>query len=385
MCLSNRSAMSWIRRGVTEMTIGLDLRLHAYAPGGISRYARRLAQALAEVMPADQLTLVSHRKERDPLTVPGARSKRVWTPPHHSMERWLLGAELLPLGLDVFHSTDFIPPSWGARHLVVTVHDLNFLYFPDYLTAEARRFYNDQIDWAVTRADVILADSFATQRDLVKLLDVPVERVKVAHLAASEGFRSLPNAQVSEVLTRYGLEVGYILFVGVWEPRKNLPGLLDAYAMLKSESFCPPLVIAGRPGWLYDDIYAKVQSLGLDSDVKFIENPDLDALVAFYNGAAVLVLPSFYEGFGFTALEAMQCGTPVVVADRASLPEVVGEAGLLIDPDNPETIAMAIRRLLEDPDLRTRCRDLGLKQAQSFSWRATAEKTLGAYRRAMEG
>lgn len=365
------------------MRVGLDLRLHAYAPGGISRYARRLAHALATVMPAEHLTLIPHRKEVDPVSVEGARTKRVWTPPHHPLERWALGAEILPLQLDILHSTDFIPPAWGARRMVVTVHDLNFLHYPDYLTAEARRFYNDQIAWAVARADAILVDSYATQRDLTEMLDVPPERVTVAHLAASERFRPLPDVEVRDVLDRYGLAPGYPLFVGVWEPRKNLPGLLEAYAMLRADGVRAPLVVAGRPGWLYEEIYARLQALALEPHVRFIENPDLDALVALYNGAAMLVMPSFYEGFGFPALEAMQCGTPVIVADRASLPEVVGEAGLLIDPDDPGTIAGAMQRLLVDRELRARCREAGYEQARSFSWQETAKRTLDAYRQAM--
>jgi glycosyltransferase involved in cell wall biosynthesis len=159
--------------------------------------------------------------------------------------------------------------------------------------------------------------------------------------------------------------------------------LLEATALLREEGLTPPLVIAGRPGWLYGEIYTKIQALGLEPVVRFIENPGLDDLVALYNGAAVLVMPSFYEGFGFPALEAMQCGTPVVVADRASLPEVVGEAGLLIDPEDPASIAGALRRLLEDPELPARCREAGFRQAGTFSWRATAERTLDAYRLAM--
>lgn len=366
------------------MRVGLDLRLHAYAPGGISRYARRLAQALAAAMPTDQLTLISHRKERDPVVVAGARAKRVWTPPHHPLERWALGAELLPQRLDVLHSTDFIPPAWGARRLVVTIHDLNFLHYPEYLTVEARRFYNDQIAWAVTRADTILVDSYATQRDLIQLLNVAGERIVVAQLAAGDHFHPLPAGDVAATLGAHELEKGYILFVGVWEPRKNLPGLLEAYAMLRKQACTTKLVIAGRPGWLYGDIYTRIRALELEAHVRFLENLDLNELVALYNGAAVLVMPSFYEGFGLPALEAMKCGTPVVVADRASLPEVVGEAGLLIDPEAPESIAAAVGRLLEDPELRATCREAGFKQAATFSWQKTAERTVRAYRMALE-
>lgn len=363
------------------MRIGLDLRLHAYAPGGIANYARHLAPALAALLPAQALTLVAHRREREPLTVPGTRARRAWTPPHHRLERWALGAELAPLRLDVWHATDFIPPAWGARRMVITVHDLNFLYYPQYLTADARRYYNGQIAWAVARADAILADSYATQRDLERLLHVPPERVTVAHLAAEDGFRPLPDAEMRATLARYGLEPGYLLFVGTWEPRKNLPGLLEALALLHAAGEKRRLVIAGRPGWLYDDIFARVQHLHLEPWVRFIEEVPPGDLAALYNGALLLTMPSFYEGFGFPALEAMQCGTPAVVADRASLPEVVGDAGVRINPDDPATLAEAFRRIAQDAAWRAQLSAAGLKQAARFRWDATARITLGVYQR----
>ncbi len=361
--------------------IGIDLRLHAYAPGGISRYARHLAEALVPLVDPAALALVYHRKEPSPLDLPGVRAYRAWTPPHNRWERWALGAELAPLRLDLFHSADFIPPAWGARHFVITVHDLNFLYYPQYLTAEARRYYNDQIRWAVDRADAISADSHATKRDLVALLGVPEERVTVVHLGADPAFHSLPEANVAAVLERYGLAPGYLLFVGTWEPRKNLPGLLEALSVLHRRGERRHLVIAGRPGWLYEEIFTRVQALNLEPWVHFIEQVPADDLVAFYNGALLLAMPSFYEGFGFPALEALQCGTPAVVADRASLPEVVGEAGLLIDPESPEAIAEACLRVAQDADLRLRCREAGFRHAALFTWESTAQKTLAIYRR----
>jgi len=273
------------------MHIGIDLRLHAYAPGGISRYARHLAQALPPLLATETLTLVQHRRESDPVDVPGARVCRAWTPPHHRLERWALGAELLPLKLDLFHSTDFIPPAWGARHTVITVHDLNFIYYPQYLTADARRYYNAQIAWAVTHADAILADSHATQRDLERLLHVDPARVTVTHLAAETYFRPLSQEEVTPVLARYGLEPGYLLFVGTWEPRKNLPGLLEALAQLHARGEQRVLVIAGRPGWLYDEIFARVKALHLEPWVRFIEQPSGADLVGIYNGALLLAMP----------------------------------------------------------------------------------------------
>lgn len=363
-----------------SMHIGIDLRLHAYAPGGISRYARHLAQALPPLLATETLTLVQHRRESDPVEVSGARVYRAWTPPHHRLERWALGAELVPLQLDLFHSTDFIPPAWGARHTVITVHDLNFIYYPQYLTADARRYYNAQIAWAVARADAILADSHATQRDLERLLHVDPARVTVTHLAAETYFRPLSQEEVTPVLAHYGLEPGYLLFVGTWEPRKNLPGLLEALAQLHTRGEKRVLVIAGRPGWLYDEVFARVQSLHLEPWVRFIEQPSGADLVSLYNGALLLAMPSFYEGFGLPALEALQCGTPVVVADRASLPEVVGAAGLLIDPEDPTTIADACWRTIHDVALRARLQEAARDQVRGFTWEETARQTLEVYR-----
>lgn len=368
---------------VTGLRIGLDLRLHAYAPGGISRYARRLARALVEFVPPQAVTLIEHRRADAALEVPGARTRRVWTPPHHALERWALGAEILPLRLDLLHSTDFIPLAWGARRRVITVHDLTFIYYPDYLTAEARRYYNDQIPWAVSQADAIIVDSEATRRDLRTLLGVPPDHITVAHLAAGARFRELPEEEVAACLARYELAPGYLLFVGVWEPRKNLPGLLEALALLRDRDASVRLVIAGRPGWLYDEIFERVETLNLADQVRFIEHPPVEDLVGLYNGARMLVMPSFYEGFGLPALEAMQCGTPTVVSRRASLPEVVGDAGVLIDPDDPGAIADACWRLLDDPAYHAQLRAAGLARAAHFTWRETARRTLGAYRAAM--
>ncbi len=359
--------------------LGLDLRLHAYAPGGISRYARRLAEQLASLLPPERLHLLYHRKEQTPLELPGTHAHRAWSPPHHRLERWALGAELMPLRLDLFHATDFIPPVWGARRFVATIHDLNFLHYPQYLTAEARRYYNDQIAGAVARADALIADSHATRRDLETLLGVPPARVRVVHLAADAVFRPLPAAEIEAVLRRHGLEPGYLLFVGTWEPRKNLPGLIEALALLHARKERRHLVIAGRPGWLYDEIFARVQALGLEAWVHFIERVPLPDLVALYNGALLLAQPSFYEGFGLPVLEAMRCGTPVVAAARASLVEVTGEAGLLIDPEAPDSLAEACLRIATEGALRTRLRETGLAHAARFTWQRTARETLAVY------
>ena len=323
--------------------------------------------------------ILHSRKERNPL-IPGPNFHPVacWTPSHHRLERWSLGMEVARLGLDLLHTTDFIPPAFGYRRSVITVHDLTFLHYPQFLTAESRRYYNQQIKWAVRHAEHILADSHATKADLGSMLGVAPEKVTVVHLAADPAFRPLDKVQVAQ----YGLEPGYLLCVGTLEPRKNLLGLLQAYRLLlDAEVTTAPLVLVGGKGWLYDEIFERVEELHLTDRVRFLYDVTDTDLPALYNAAGVLTTPSFYEGFGLPALEAMACGTPVVVANRSSLPEVVGEAGLLVNPDDVDDIAQALARVLTEEPLQAQMRELGLAQAACFTWEHTARETLAVYQR----
>jgi len=364
------------------MRIGIDARIIAYRRGGIANYVRHLIPALAALDPETDYRVLRHRRDRTRSEAgPNVRRATVWTPCHHRLERWALGVEITPLRLDLLHSPDFIPPAFGARHFVITVHDLNFLYYPQFLTAESRRYYNDQIAWAVAHADHILADSEATRADLIRLLHVPPEKVTTVHLGIDPVFRPLPPDPVRETLARYGLTPGYLLFVGTLEPRKNLPGLLTAYRILLDRvKPSPPLVIVGSRGWLYEAIYARVESLRLENHVRFVYDVADDDLPALYNGAALLVMPSFYEGFGLPALEAQACGTPVVISDRGSLPEVAGDAAVTVNPDDPEDIAAGIARVLGDPGLQAALRAAGPAHAARFTWEQAARGTLSVYR-----
>nr|HID13042.1 glycosyltransferase family 1 protein [Anaerolineae bacterium] len=263
-------------------------------------------------------------------------------------------------------------------------HDLNFLYYPQFLTVESHRYYNRQIEWAVRRADHILADSCATKSDLTSLLDVPPEKVTVVYLAADSAFHPLPEAEARRVAARYGLEPGYLLFVGTLEPRKNLPGLLQAYRLLlNAEVTTAPLVLVGGKGWLYDEVFEHIEVLHLTERVRFLHEVSEADLPGLYSAARVLAMPSFYEGFGLPALEAMACGTPVVVSNRGSLPEVVGEAGMQVNPEEPEAIAEGLAAVLGDPDLWARLREAGLARVARFTWEETARKTLATYRKVL--
>ena len=362
------------------MNIALDARLIYYQRGGIGQYILHLVQEFARLTPGNNLTILRSRKESGPLAS-GFRDVPLWTPPHNRFEQTTLPVELARLRIDLLHSPDFIPPFRGHFRRLITVHDLTFLYYPQFLTAESRRYYNAQIERAVRSADHISADSTNTKDDLVRLLSVPPDKVTVVLLAHDPAYQPLDASVCAPVLARHQLKPGYILFTGTLEPRKNVTGLLTAYrALCDRQPSTRPLVLAGRRGWLYDEIFARIATLKLGSRVHFVENAPNEDLAALYNSARLLVLPSFYEGFGLTVLEAMACGTPVVCSGCGSLPEVAGDAALLVNPDDLDGLASAMERVLEDEALRAQMRSRGLAQAARFSWEKTARETLGLYR-----
>jgi glycosyltransferase involved in cell wall biosynthesis len=288
------------------------------------------------------------------------------------------------LGLDVLHSPDFIPPHRPSCRSVITVHDLAFLLYPHFLTKESARYYG-HIDQAVRWTDQIIAVSESTKRDTVQHLGVPEDKITVVYEAANPVFRPIGHEQARrEVWDRYGIEDRFILFVSTIEPRKNVPTLLRAVWQLR-ESYKESvhLVVAGGKGWLFEDAFAAVEKLKLDSRVHFLGRVSSEDLLSLYNAAELLAHPAFYEGFGLPPLEAMACGLPVVVSNVASLPEVVADAGLLIDPHDVDELAVSMWRVLNDGGLRQEMRDKGLRQAARFSWERAARETLAIYHRAL--
>ncbi len=366
------------------MRIGIDARLIFYQKAGIGQYILRLIQALAEVDHSDEFILFQSRKDATELTAEANfRRHRLWTPSHHRFERTAMSVELFPHKLDVLHSPDFIQPSHTRSPSVITVHDLAFLLYPRFLTRQSARYYG-QVDLAARRASQIIAVSQSTKRDVIKLLGVPPERVTVIYEAAHPIFKQLDHDRAREhVATRYGITQDFILFVGTIEPRKNLPTLLQAFRrMLDVYHVDATLAIAGKPGWLTDQMNENVSSLNLNDKVHFLGPVPNEELVYLYNAARVFALPSFYEGFGLPPLEAMACGTPVVVSNTSSLPEVVGDAGQMVDPDDVEAWSVALWRVLTDKGLRDEMCEKGLRRTASFSWERTAREHLTVYRQA---
>lgn len=359
------------------MRIGIDARLHAYRVGGISTYARELSRALFALGCINQQYIVlQHRKESRPL-VTGAEWTRLLTPPHHRWEGWSLGFELATKRLKILHSTDFIPPRLGAKRFVITIHDLAFLRFPQFLTASARHYYNRQIRFAVRKADHIMAVSAAARDDIVQLLDVESDRITIQHHGYRDEFRPYSATEIDRARAKWKLPEDYFLFVGTMEPRKNLSALLASYRIFRTKvSYPPALLLCAPPGWGSDQIISELKEI---QGVIWWDESPADALPAVYAGARALVLPSYYEGFGLPVLEAMACGTPTIVSNIPALREVVGDEGWMIDPAEPETITDALRLAVEHPERLAQKRTAALNRAGNFSWRKSAEIARNVY------
>lgn len=363
--------------------IGIDARLVHYRVGGTSRYIREIVSAFEELQPAQKITILQSRKSNNRLSKRFSSAK-TWTPPHHAWERQALSLELWRHRFDLLHSPDFIAPMRGARRHIITVHDLGFIHYPEYLTADSRRYYNGQIRDSVKRADHILSVSQATKRDLIDILDVPADKISVQWHGVDESFKPLPRRSTAPIIRELGLPDEFVLFVGTLEPRKNLVGLARAYRDLKRElPDAPKLVIVGRAGWHYEQLQADLASVGLADDMIIRQNVSDAQLPALYNHALALVTPSFYEGFGLPALEAMACGTAPIVSRVSSLPEIVGDVGALIDPHDPATISEALKKALTDSDWREAQSAAGRRRAADFRWTNTARSVLDCYEAAL--
>ncbi len=373
---------------------GIDTRPLFFSRAGIASYIRNLVSGLYRVAPDNRYVLLCPTRGTSlapRVEVPETAWRALRLPLRNRLFKGVWENLLVPLTvcadrLDLVHFPRFAVPRIRASRTLVTIHDLAFYRCPDTLTPRGQRYFAQATAQAVRRADAVIAVSNQTRQDLLDIYPISPDRVHVVYNGVESRFCPGDPASARERIRRtYGVEGGYILFLGTLEPRKNVVGLLNAYALLRETGAGDlPLVLAGRKGWLYERIFQAVEDLNLASHVHFLNHVPHADLPDLYRAAQVFAYPSFYEGFGIPVVDALACGVPVVTSNTSSLPEVTGDAALLVDPNDPEAIADALRRLIEDRALADALRQRGPRQAARFSWDRAAGETLDIYRRTID-
>jgi len=368
------------------MRIGVDYTAAVRQKAGIGRYVRELFKHVGKI---DQrnfyLLLVPRDATLHPIP-PNFRYLRLPLSERLVYIFWQrlripIPAEAFTGRLALFHSPDFVLPPLALTPSILTIHDLSFLRLPECFTPNLLNYLSKAVPRSIKRANLILADSGNTRKDLLELMGLPPEKVEVLYAGVGENFKPSDGEKAR---TRYGLPRRFILSLGTLEPRKNFVRLVRAFATVKSNLKLGndlKLVIAGRMGWLYNGVFRAVEECGLEGDVIFpgyVEEEDLPSL---YSAAELFVYPSLYEGFGLPPLEAMACGVPVVASEAPPLPEILGDAALFFSPYDEEGMASAIERALLDDGLRRKLREKGFARSSLFSWDKSARKLLEIYQR----
>jgi glycosyltransferase involved in cell wall biosynthesis len=313
-----------------------------------------------------------------------ASGKQTVRPPVRiAWEQTLFAKQLRSLRPDLVHGMAYALPVGWSGPSVATIYDLSFLLFPRAFNPANRIYLAATTRATARRARRILTISEHARRDIVRLLNVPEQRIAVTYPAAEERYQPLDERAVESFRMARELPEAFVFALGTLEPRKNIVGLLDAYARLRKPR--PPLYVAGSAGWRFSPIFDTVRQLDLADSVRFLGFVPEDELALWYNAARLFVFPSLYEGFGLPVLEAMACGTPVITSTAASLPEVAGKAAVLVPPDEPARIAQEMQHVLDDPQLRMEMRTAGRIQASRFTWRAMTDRTVETYRQAVAG
>lgn len=285
-------------------------------------------------------------------------------------------------GLDLFHSSDVF--MWDNRPAknIITMFDITTVLFPEFHTKANIRLHDRKIAFVKDAVHKIVAISECTKNDLVKHCDISADRIKVIYPGCDhDRFRVIAEDDVLPVLRKYGLSPGYILFVSTIEPRKNVERLVEAFERLaRMGKPSEQLVLVGAKGWLSEKIYRRIENSPLKNQITWLGQMPEEDLPSIYNGAGLLAYPSIYEGFGLPVVEAMACGVPVVATKTSSVPEIVQDAGLLVDPYNAEELAGAMHALLKDQQLRREMAERAVARAQFFSWGKMAREMLETYR-----
>jgi glycosyltransferase involved in cell wall biosynthesis len=371
--------------------IGVDYTPAYEQTGGIGRYVRQLLAALATLPDQNRYRLFVAGGKKASLPDPlGSRFEWCLTqiPPNWFARLWhrlnlYIPVETFVGRVGLFHATDFVlPPTLPHTRTLLTVHDLSFVRVPESASPRLKAYLDMVVPRSVKRADYVLADSLATKLDIVNLYGIGAEQVEVLLSGVDPVF--CPDNSTNFLTIREKYQLGdspYLFAVGTVQPRKNYARLIEALSILRAAGLDIELVIAGGKGWLEDPIYAALDQFEMRPYVHFIGFAPEEDLPSLYSNALCSVFPSLYEGFGLPILEAMACGTPVVTSNVSSMPEVAGDAALLVDPCDVAAIAHAVQVVIEDSNLRQSLSQRGLERAKQFTWEKSAQQLLQVYQR----
>lgn len=362
------------------MKIAIDAREMVGQIAGKGRYVAELVKELGQLDRANEYILYSKQPIEIALPsnmvnviiggLPGLRQ------PWLAWDAYRRGCQLL------LAPTGYLPVIFSLIPSIVTIHDLTVFVSP-YTKPAFKTWLAEKLllGLAVKRAKAIISVSQSTKDDLIRLFHVPEDKITVTLLGYDKALYTPTATDDKQVLNTYNLTKEYLLFIGTLEPRKNIEGIIRAYAALSADLQARyPLVIGGKKGWFYDTIFTTVKELDLEKKVHFLGRVPDEHLPALYRQAKLFLFPSFYEGFGLPPLEAMACGTPAISSNISSLPEVVGQAGLLVEPTNINELTKAIEQLLTDKKIYDELKELSTKQASRFSWEQTAQGTLNVFK-----
>jgi glycosyltransferase involved in cell wall biosynthesis len=287
--------------------------------------------------------------------------------------------------IDLLHSLHYTKPLRLPCASVVTFHDMTFFLYPHLHTRARRWFFPQMMRLSAKQADAIISVSESTRRDAIRLLGIDPEKVSTTQLGVDAVFRVINDLQAKEeIVSKYDLPEKFILYLGTIEPRKNLSLLIRAYRLLVDSGTRLKLILVGKYGWMYEEVCKLVSELNLEEMVRFTGYIPQEQLPLVYNLASLFVYPTIYEGFGLPVLEAMACGVPVITSDIASLPEIVGEAGILVPTGDLDALFDAMKLVTHDKELREKLTNQGLLRARDFSWERTAQLTQQVYQKVLQ-
>lgn len=378
------------------MRIAIDYTPAIRQKAGIGHYVRSLVDAMLALDSTNSYALLASGRPTRTQAFPIAdnvQARSIFIPDRYLNILWYrwrlpLYANYFSGQVDLYHGLDFaLPPLNGKLRKVVTVHDLSFLEHPEYAVPSLAAYLNKVVPEAVAAADAVVAVSQETRRTLIQHLKTPPEKITIIPNGVGPHFRRITDPIIlAATRHKFGLQHPLILGVGTLEPRKNHLGLIKAFSQAQKKKKGPAmLALAGGKGWLYEETQQLVTDLHLEKKVRFLGRVSDLELITLYSMADVFAFPSFSEGFGIPPLEAMACGVPVITSNTSSLPEVVGDAALLIDPYDISALAHAITCLLENEPLREELRQKGYQRAQHYTWSAAAHKMLSVYQKLYEG